>query len=455
VNPKDESLANLLKGASSFALRGKKMKAEIKNAITGANIVRTIDGAPTFDISIEDKQRVIIESGILGKGVTVAVGPFTYVMVSISKSGHGLTVTSEDQAVNVLRKKTDPIKVAPGVMNHVQFAKRLVNEVPWLKFKTDPSAHVVPSKEALTRGDPSAGADGESDSWSVLSQNAQARGWRCFVRGVDEVWYVPDSFLLKQATIIDLKEGKNGVDNIDFEYDEGQDIAEATVTCRAGLWEVPPSQLVKVRGLGPANGKWIVKDISRSPFHNASTITIVQPQPQLPEPTGDTGSGDEISGVGDATQTVGTGSGGVAPDRTNSKSALDFVAEALSQVGKTYVFGATPSPASNNPTSFDCSSLVQWAAGRVGVTLPRTSQTQWAACRSAGTSISVENAIKTRGALLFEAGSDGTPDSPGHVAISLGNGDTVEAYGTGYGVRTMGAAGRSWSHAGLCPGMDY
>jgi cell wall-associated NlpC family hydrolase len=47
---------------------------------------------------------------------------------------------------------------------------------------------------------------------------------------------------------------------------------------------------------------------------------------------------------------------------------------AVSQLGVPYVFGgASPS------TGFDCSGLVQWAWAQVGVSIPRTTETQWAA----------------------------------------------------------------------------
>lgn len=49
--------------------------------------------------------------------------------------------------------------------------------------------------------------------------------------------------------------------------------------------------------------------------------------------------------------------------------------------------------------------------------------------QSAGATVSVERAIHTRGALLFHSG---------HVAISLGNGRTIEAMGKKWGVREGG-----------------
>jgi cell wall-associated NlpC family hydrolase len=128
-----------------------------------------------------------------------------------------------------------------------------------------------------------------------------------------------------------------------------------------------------------------------------------------------------------------------------TKSALDFVSHALRQIGDRYVYGAEANLNSSNPTAWDCSELVQWAAHRTGVYIPDGSANQLAYCRSKGTIIGVATAMRTRGALLFH---------PGHVAISLGNGRTVEAANSRSGVVSYGASGR-FSSAAKVPGMRY
>jgi cell wall-associated NlpC family hydrolase len=39
------------------------------------------------------------------------------------------------------------------------------------------------------------------------------------------------------------------------------------------------------------------------------------------------------------------------------------------------------------------------------------------------------------GDLVFFAGSDGTPTSPGHVGLVIGGGKMIEAYATGFPIR--------------------
>lgn len=127
----------------------------------------------------------------------------------------------------------------------------------------------------------------------------------------------------------------------------------------------------------------------------------------------------------------------------------DLCAKALTQRGDPYVFGAEARFDDPNPRAFDCSELVEWAASRLGVRFVDGAQNQRDACRQAGTLIGVHEGIRTRGALLFRIDVDGD-----HVAISLGDGKTIEARGKAFGVNVFDATGRTWTDAGLVPGFD-
>jgi len=131
--------------------------------------------------------------------------------------------------------------------------------------------------------------------------------------------------------------------------------------------------------------------------------------------------------------------------------ASDFVALCLRQRGDRYVFGAEAKFDDPDPDVFDCSELIEWALRRMGIAFPDGSWAQEAACRSAGKLIAVDRAVRIQGALLFRhrGGNDG------HVAVSLGNGSTIEARGRDYGVNVFSAAGRVWTAAGLVPGLNY
>lgn len=89
---------------------------------------------------------------------------------------------------------------------------------------------------------------------------------------------------------------------------------------------------------------------------------------------------------------------------------------------------------------------MQWAAHQAGVSVPDGTMNQLPYFRQKGTAVSVDQALRTRGALLFR---------PGHVAISLGDGRTIEARGRDYGVNIFSAQGRGWTAGALIPGLKY
>lgn len=140
-----------------------------------------------------------------------------------------------------------------------------------------------------------------------------------------------------------------------------------------------------------------------------------------------------------------------------------FLDAALSQQGATYIFGeeeaaSDPDPMSDGVASYDCSSLIRWAAAQAGVDFTNGSWLQYLEIQEAETELTVEEALQTPGALLFNFSSEpapglGRPDQA-HVAISLGDGRLMEARGTKYGVGIFGAEGREFSHAGSIPELD-
>jgi hypothetical protein len=64
--------------------------------------------------------------------------------------------------------------------------------------------------------------------------------------------------------------------------------------------------------------------------------------------------------------------------------------------------------------------------------------------------ISIDDAARTPGAYLLRVGT-----RIGHIVISQGNGDTIEAMGRNYGVREGKAGGRRWTMGVLPSGIEY
>lgn len=178
-------------------------------------------------------------------------------------------------------------------------------------------------------------------------------------------------------------------------------------------------------------------------------------------------AGDAPGGVWSGTDgyghVVGAGGGGealadVAAGGTPGGGSLlqAFLDSATAQAGDRYVFGATASIDDADPDTFDCSELVKWAAGRHGVDVPDGTWLQYLDLKSEGATMSVEEAINTPGALLFSFPSEPQPGqgrpSSAHVAISLGDGRTIEAANPRKGVIFGEAEGR-FNFAGFIPGL--
>ena len=152
-----------------------------------------------------------------------------------------------------------------------------------------------------------------------------------------------------------------------------------------------------------------------------------------------------------------TTSGTALAGTTGTGSRVDaFVEAALAQEGDSYIFGAEAGLDDPDPDSFDCSELTQWAADQVGVTIPDGAMYQYLDLKNKDQLMPVEEALHTKGALLFYFSSEPTAGggrpAEAHVAISLGDGRTIEARGTSYGVDEFGGEGR-FNYAGVIPEM--
>lgn len=106
---------------------------------------------------------------------------------------------------------------------------------------------------------------------------------------------------------------------------------------------------------------------------------------------------------------------------------------ARAQIGRPYVWGGA-SPA----TSFDCSGLVQWAYGQLGLKLPRTAQQQFNATAR------VSRSDLEPGDLLFFANTYPSFEPITHVGIYIGDGRMINAPTVGAYIREEAAFSGFW-----------
>ncbi len=126
-----------------------------------------------------------------------------------------------------------------------------------------------------------------------------------------------------------------------------------------------------------------------------------------------------------------------------SQAVATAIGYAEAQLGKPYLWGGT------GPDAFDCSGLTMMSYRAAGINIERTSEQQWAS----ETRIPASQAQP--GDLVFFAGADGTPTSPGHVGMVIGHGQMIEAYATGFPIRIASYTNRNpigFTRPGVKPG---
>lgn len=143
-----------------------------------------------------------------------------------------------------------------------------------------------------------------------------------------------------------------------------------------------------------------------------------------------------------------SGSGG---DRTaTDPSSLgaghpEVVDIALGYIGVPYVWGGS------SPSGFDCSGLTQYCYRQIGVSLPRTSQSQY----NAGQHIARDRLDLLRPGDLVFFGTDGDAGRVHHVGMYVGDGNYVHAPYTGANVRVDSLTSRISSRADYVGASRY
>lgn len=287
-------------------INGTALRAIITDVLTDARHEQNIDGTNTITIDMYDDDLKVLRSGIFSQRSTLQLEQFAFETVQVRKSGANLSVTFEDLGSALLRKQSDPFKVAANTTNHVAFVNRMVKEVPRLQFWYP--TEFVPKGTApteLARGNPADGT--REDSWVAIHRIGSERGWRFFLRD-DQAVYAPEEYLIKQDARWNMTQGREGVEYIDFDFDSGKTTAVLKIRVRAERWQVRVGEVAHIYDMGTANGNWLVIGVSRSLFDIHADITLGKPHPVLPEPQpSDTAASGGAGGAGGESVTFGDG----------------------------------------------------------------------------------------------------------------------------------------------------
>jgi hypothetical protein len=412
----------------SFIIDGESLSLNVSGAVVTPQLDLSLTKSSTVTLTIADPDRIIINSIVFQQAsllsFTTPTGIYPFQMVSLEKAGSVLTITFEAWVVAALRTATGAFTAAPGTITRTGFAQMLVQGIDGAGFNFAPDSYlstlndryIHTTKEQLSRGTSDLPLE---DSWTCLQRLASEIQWVCF-ESFGIVYFGPYSYLTSLPPKFEPIEFTDGVQDIDGTYDVGQPLGDLTVNCVADSWTPLIGDCVKIKNLGAFNGNWIVSEMERDDMLEPDIqITLTQPLPGLPEPS--SGGASAAAKGGGKSQTAG-----------GSSAAQKALASAESQIGVPYVWGGeTPG------VGFDCSGLVQWAYGTAGVSIPRTTTTQWPSSAGAPVPPGIKNLQP--GDLVYFAGSD--PPPPGHVAMVVSTDlatntvKVIDAYETGVPVR--------------------
>jgi hypothetical protein len=288
----------------------------------------TVQGAPATDLQKQNAQRVldvaasvnagtrptlalmeavIVESGIMNLGYGDATSTGILQVLSSTAAGLGIDARDIEQCCNTFLTRGftgagGAIAVAakypnltsgqiaqtvqgsnyPGRYDQRQTeAQEFVNAYSGSSASAGPVAtSSVLQPYQFQRG----GTAGiRQDSWACLQQLAQQVNWRCFVNE-GAVYFVSETTLLKAKPTLTIDENVVGVDGIDFDIDNGKVKSTVTVTARANRWGSPPGVVVVLDNCGPADGRWLVEEVSRDLFNADATITLKRATKPFLEP---------------------------------------------------------------------------------------------------------------------------------------------------------------------------
>lgn len=289
---------------SRIVLHGRKLDARVRDALLDATVRRAMTGASTLTMTLSDPERDLVQSTLFNQATRLELDGLHFQQVKLGKSGSRLPLTYETQGVVALRRQKGFLTARKGTSSRTDFARRLVDEVRYLKFQGDPGD---PNLVALTRG----GKDDKTESsWDAMTRLAGDRAWRCF-ENEETIWFGSDDWLAGKGAPLVIRESDPGIQSIDFDADEGKRAQTVTVTCFMHRWAARPGYPVQVRGLGDVVGEgiWLVDSLERSLFKTQGTVSLVRKTRELPEPKPDAPS--SVDGGVTSVET-GTTAGGEA-----------------------------------------------------------------------------------------------------------------------------------------------
>lgn len=198
-----------------------------------------------------------------------------------------------DAAIKIYRKKPN---TAPGdLAQQVQRSAHPHAYKQWLAegkailkayYNADGKSSVANERKKtkryeFTRGEP--GGEKGEDTWACLQRLAEEVEWRCFVQR-RAVVFISENRLFATKPVLTLSPDHPALDDQSLDFDIGKRMAELPISVRIAQWDALQGDVIRITGFGPANGRWIVREIEGSLFSLQRTVSLVRMTPKLPEP---------------------------------------------------------------------------------------------------------------------------------------------------------------------------
>jgi cell wall-associated NlpC family hydrolase len=300
----------------NLLVNGAKGWAEnIGDALTNLSISFDIDGTSTIIAQVEDPQRALLRSSLGLERTVMTIDGVSFIMAVIDKQGPQITLTFEHAVCSRLKDHTDTVAVMAQTMSRTDFCKKLVAYESWINVALPGGPSPGTSVVILSTGNVDSTTGGAlplpyattytelETFWDATGTILGTIGWRRFPLGVNTLVMVSDQWLYTQPPIATIDESDEGILSIDFNWDIRKPLGSLTITCDASRWAYPVGSLIAFTpkmgiagvqndlslrfspnpNIPPANGHWLVTNISRSLMSALATITLDVPNLTLTE----------------------------------------------------------------------------------------------------------------------------------------------------------------------------
>lgn len=105
------------------------VRGDISGRIVAADILRTVEGASTLTVTINDYDRKVLRSGLLVEKLDVQIDGLWFRLTTVDKSDDSLTLTFEDREIAVLRTYKKWRIVQRSQMTRAEFILSMIREV--------------------------------------------------------------------------------------------------------------------------------------------------------------------------------------------------------------------------------------------------------------------------------------------------------------------------------------